>query len=205
MDAANTPQPPMTRDEFFSRLERRLSSLPRAERERVTEYYGELLCDGQESGRDEAELLSGFGSPEDIADKTLAEYKKPGPGAGITALKIVAMVFGLPIAAAILIPLAAAAAVLYLCVWILILCLYIIVLSFALCGLVGIIGAPLILMKNPLAALFQFGAGLLFCGLCLLTLAGSIAATKGFFRASIKLFGGIAAAFRKRRVQHETI
>lgn len=60
-------------------------------------------------------------------------------------------------------------------------------------------------MKNPLAALFQFGAGLLFCGLCLLTLAGSIAATKGFFRASIKLFGGIAAAFRKRRVQHETI
>ncbi len=69
----------MNQEEFLQRLCAELASLSDMERARVMDYYREMICDGVENGADEAKLISGFGSPQEIAAQILAETHSAVP------------------------------------------------------------------------------------------------------------------------------
>ena len=69
----------MKRDEFLNQLSGALGALSDSERSEVLDYYREMICDGVESGGDEAALIAGFGSPEEIAAQILAESRGAVP------------------------------------------------------------------------------------------------------------------------------
>ena len=186
-------------------LDSRIAGLPYPERQRVMEYYNEIILDGVENGKSEQEVIDGLGDVEDIAAKTIAEYAgaEPEKKNGLSAGKIVLWVCAAPFLLAIGLPLLAAAFVLYLCVWILIACFYIVSASLALSGICALLGTAFILFKNPVAALLQVGTGVLCLGLCLLSFVGSLALTKQFVRFTAYMTKGLSARFRKGDVHNE--
>lgn len=68
----------MKREEFLQRLSAALASLSEAERAGVADYYREMICDGVENGKNEQELIDGFGEPEAIAAQILEESRAGG-------------------------------------------------------------------------------------------------------------------------------
>lgn len=70
----------MTKKEFLRRLKRGLSPLDRYERQRISDYYAEMIDDRIECGKTEEEAVEEIGSPETIARNTLSE-------AGIEAIE----------------------------------------------------------------------------------------------------------------------
>lgn len=66
----------MKREEFLRQLAAALVSLSDAERACVIDYYREMICDGVENGKDEEELIAGFGNPREIAAQILKESRE---------------------------------------------------------------------------------------------------------------------------------
>lgn len=150
----------MTQAEFIARLDRLIAALPAEERRRATEFYSELILDRMENGKTEEEAVADCGPVEEIAEKVMAAYTPVRqPSLFLRVMKIIALIFGVPILLGIAIPLAAAAFVLYACLWILMACVFILVLSFGLVGLVGVVGTAFVLPQSLPAGVFQLGAG----------------------------------------------
>ncbi len=63
----------MTKKEFLKRLKKGLSPLDRYERQRISDYYAEMIDDRVECGKTEEEAVEEIGSPEVIAIRTLKE------------------------------------------------------------------------------------------------------------------------------------
>ena len=119
----------MTYRQWEKAFRKRLAGLPREERERAADYYGELYGDKRDAGVPESEIVCGFGDPKEAADRIFAEYggtKAAGGGgeggraatAGDTAARAFAAVFlfvfaGLPLLAVVF-ALAVTAAALFL-------------------------------------------------------------------------------------------
>lgn len=186
-------------------LDSHMAGLPRAERQRVREYYNEILLDGMETGKSEQEAVAALGDVEEIAARTVAEYEAAAPArrGKITAGKVVLWVCAAPFILSIGVPLLAAALVLYLCVWIFIACFFVVSVSLALAGICAIVGLFFILLKNPLAALLQAGAGLLCLGLSLFVFVGSVALARQYIRFTVYMKNRLSARIRKRGVRHE--
>lgn len=194
-----------TREEFLRLLDSRLMGLPAAERQRVMDYYNEIILDGVENGKAEEDVIRGLGDVDEIAVRTIPEYAPDAAQkrSGTTAGKVVLWVCAAPFLICLGIPLAAVALVLYVCVWVILACFFIVAGSLGLVGVVAMAGAAVILFKNPLAALLQVGAALFCLGLCLLAFVGSLALSKQFVRFSAYMFGSLSARIRKRGVNHE--
>lgn len=197
-------QAPLTREAFLKALDSRIVQLPQPERQRVREYYDEIILDGMENGKAEGEIIAGLGELEDIAAKTIAEYMAATPAkkkgkAGKIALWICAA----PFLIALGVPLAATAFVLYLCGWILIACFFVVALSLGVAGACALVGTAFILLRGPAAGLMQAGAGLLCCGLCLLAFVGSLALAKQYARFSVYLKNRMSENMRKRGGHNE--
>lgn len=184
----------MTKEAFFDALLARLAGLPREERQRVVSYYEELLLDGLESGRDEQELIAGFGQVDDIARKIWEEYATSSPqkrGTGKKVLEGVAwFFFGLIVG----LPLLLSAAALYLCGWAVLLSLAAAAVALGISGVYACVAAAFFLVSAPLNALFQIGAGLLMLGIFVLFTVGVWALFRLYIRFSRWL---VACAKRK--------
>ena len=169
----------MTQAEFIARLDRLIAALPAEERRRATEFYSELILDRMENGKTEEEAVADCGPVEEIAEKVMAAYTPVRqPSLFLRVMKIIALIFGVPILLSIAIPLAAAAFVL---------------------GLVGVVGTAFVLPQSLPAGVFQLGAGLLFCGLCLLSLVGAVKLFQLLLRFTVWLAGAIANSFRRKK------
>lgn len=68
----------MKQAEFFKELMEQLSEIPDADKEQLKEYYQELICDGLELGRDEENIIAGFGTVESIVKRIKEEYREIG-------------------------------------------------------------------------------------------------------------------------------
>lgn len=66
----------MNQYEYLKELRRCLSSLGRAEKDRVIEYYAEFIGDKIESGIPEEEVLAQLGTPQQLADKIFSETQE---------------------------------------------------------------------------------------------------------------------------------
>jgi len=64
----------MKREEFLKKLKVLLSDIAREDLEQVEEYYQELIYDGLEQGFSEEQVISGFGTPEMVAQRVREEY-----------------------------------------------------------------------------------------------------------------------------------
>ena len=117
----------MTYRQWEKGFKKRLSRLPKEERERALGYYAELYGDKLDAGIPESEIVREFGDPKAAADKIIAESAETASAqgkaartrtAGDTAARIVAAVLlflfvGLPLLA-IVFCLAVAGALLFL-------------------------------------------------------------------------------------------
>lgn len=100
----------MKKKEFLKKLKRCLSPLKSCEKQRIIDYYDEMIADRMENGVDEETAVSELGSPQSCAEKTLAEegvdfdnsgkndwlYRNDGSGK-IKTLWIVLLVVGSPL------------------------------------------------------------------------------------------------------------
>lgn len=64
----------MKREEFLIKLKMELNDIDREDLKQIEEYYQELIYDGIEQGYTEEEILAGFGTPEDVAERVRADY-----------------------------------------------------------------------------------------------------------------------------------
>lgn len=64
----------MTKKQWKKTLKKRLSRLPKAEREKALAYYDEIFDDKAEAGLSEARIVQEFGGADEAAEKILAEY-----------------------------------------------------------------------------------------------------------------------------------
>lgn len=67
----------MTKQEWFRAFRASVRKLPKAEQERVLDYYEELYLDKRELGIPEGDVLAEFGDPSSAASRILAEEAAP--------------------------------------------------------------------------------------------------------------------------------
>lgn len=85
----------MTKNEFMQALRERTAALPREERERLEEYYNEIIDDCVEDGIDEEEAVAALRSPDDLMRELLpandasaaGEASRPQSGEVVDALR----------------------------------------------------------------------------------------------------------------------
>ena len=63
----------MKKQDFLRQLNNKLETLPKAEKDKITEYYNELFEDQIESGKSESDIVSSWGDVGDIALQFLQE------------------------------------------------------------------------------------------------------------------------------------
>lgn len=64
----------MTKYEWETELKKCMHRLPKAEQDKVLEYYNELFADQAENGRSEKQIINEFGNPSDVAFKIMTDY-----------------------------------------------------------------------------------------------------------------------------------
>ena len=167
----------MNKQEFLSRLRKRLSGLPQEDVEERINFYSEMIDDRLEEGISEEEAVLSVGSVDEIAGAFAPVKKKTRR---LKAGETVLLVLGSPVWLSLLIAAAAVAFSLYVSVWSVIISLWAVFASLAACTL-GSIAAGIIFActDNALAGIAVIGAALVCAGLSVLMFYGSKAATKG--------------------------
>lgn len=64
----------MNREDFLTALSEKIAALPYDEKNKIYEYYNEIILDKLDAGMEEEEIIAAFGDIDEIAAKTLAEY-----------------------------------------------------------------------------------------------------------------------------------
>lgn len=77
----------MTYRQWEKTFKKRLSRLPKEERERALGYYAELYGDKLDAGVSESEIVREFGDAKDAADKIIAEYSESTSVQGKTSVQ----------------------------------------------------------------------------------------------------------------------
>ena len=77
----------MTYRQWEKTFKKRLSRLPKEERERALGYYVELYGDKLDAGTSESEIVREFGDAKDAADKIIAEYSESTSVQGKTSVQ----------------------------------------------------------------------------------------------------------------------
>jgi len=164
----------MSRDDFLRELRSRIGHLPQEELEAAMAYYQEYF---DECG-DDAAAWEALGSPAEAAARILADYEERAhtvvyeerysrkgclPGFVVGILATLSSPLWIPLVLLILIPLA-----------VLILIVFILIFVLAVVGF-AILGAAVKLMFISIPSMiFGIGAGLLFLGLSLLAVWGTL-------------------------------
>lgn len=175
----------MNKKKFLSALEQALAVLPRKDRKKTLDFYRELIDDRLEEGLTEEAVIADIGTPQIIAAQVLSELP---PKKKISWGIILLLILGFPL----WFPLLLTAAVLLLTIIIL---LFAAELTFAACGIAGVLGGLVLLtLWKPYAALAMIGPGLVCLGLAIPLWFLCILTAKGIWRLTQKTFRSI---FRK--------
>ena len=152
----------MNKQEFLKRLTSALAGLPQEEVKKTVDYYSEIIDDAVEDGKDESEIISGFDSVEEIAERVINEtpirkfvsedVKKRNISVGAVVLIIVGSPLWLPILIAIFAVLFS----IYIAIWSVIISLFAVFGALALSAVAMIILAPIMVFVRPVKAIFAF-------------------------------------------------
>ena len=196
----------MDKNEFLSRLRKKLRRLPPEDARDAAEYYEEYLEDA--GPENEAAAIASFGRPETVASQILADYavkrmgKDPSAKKGLSTVWIVLLaVFASPIA----IPVAAVIAILVLLAAALVLvavaCVYAAAIGAAALGTVTLLTGICLVFNSFQTAVFYIGAGIFTVGAGTALFVFSVWLGKKAIGLIAGMCGGLAHRFIKRSGQ----
>ena len=186
----------MTKAEFLSVFKKKLSALPRKEREEGLRFYTEMIDDRMEEGLSEEEAVAAVGDPGKLADQILGEYfpdAKPqrSPGKG---LQVLLLILGFPLWFPLLIGGFAVVLSLYVTLWAILITFWAVFVSLLVSGAALALAAVVLLISGKvLPGIAVLGAGLVCAGLSIPAFMGSKAATDGTLLLTRKFLGRMAA------------
>ncbi len=197
----------MTKQEFISELQKKLSGLPRQEVEERLSFYCEMIDDRIEEGRTEEEAVREIGTVEDIAAQIIADIplsqiakEKIKPQSQLKTWVIVLLVLGAPLWLPLVI--SAFSVLLSIAVTLFsgIISLWAVFVSLAACAIGGLVGGGIFFFQGHSAAgLATLGAGMLCAGLSIFLFFGCRAVTT----CLIRIPGKIALSIKKWMAEKE--
>lgn len=167
----------MTKNEFLSVLESRLSGLPNEDKCKSLEYYSEIIDDRIDDGITEDEAVNAVGGIDEIVSAILSDVsltkivkEKVKPTRKMNAWEIALLILGSPLWLSVALALAAAVFSVYVFLLAVIISFYTVTLSLGVSGAAFIIGIiPFAAKSEIAAALLLLGAGLVCAGLAILS------------------------------------
>lgn len=195
----------MTKAEFISLLQDRLSNLTRDDARERLAFYSEMIDDRMEEGLSEEEAVGAVGSVDEIASQILADVSYPAekeksvPKKGLGAGNILLLVLGSPIWLCLLIAAFAVILSLYASIWSLIVTFWAVFGSLVGCSF-GAIAAGVVFAftGNVLAGTAMIAAGIFLAGLSIFAFFGCEAGTKGVLLLTKKLWYWVKSFFEKK-------
>lgn len=200
----------MLKQEFLDKLKAGLKGLPSGDIEERLNFYSEIIDDRIEEGLSEEEAVSQIGGVDDVIARIVAETpltklvkEKVKPKRTLRAWEIVLLVLGSPIWLSLLFAVMCAFFAVYIVLWSLNVCLWAVEVCFVSSSAMGIVLFFVNLFSGEMLAGFALlGVGMIFIGLSIFLLLGSIKATKGILRLTKNLTFGIKRLFiRKENVE----
>lgn len=196
----------MTKYEFLSSLQNRLSGLPQEDVEERLHFYGEMIEDRMEEGLLEAEAVSAVGSAEEIAGQIIADIplvkiakETIKPKRQMKAWEIVLLTLGSPLWISLLAAAFAVLLSLYAVLWSVILSLWAVFAAVAVCSVgCNLPGLWFVLSGKQLPGIAVIGIGILCMGLAIFLFYGCRAATKGLLLLSRKILMWVKRFFMKK-------
>lgn len=196
----------MTKLEFISSLNEKLSGLPEDEVKERLNFYSEMIEDKIEDGICEEEAIAQIGTTDEIAELIISEI----PFTKIAKDKIkrkrtfkiwetVLLVLGSPIWLSLLISLFAIVFSVYIVLWTVVICLWAAFAIFVSCAFGGVFaGAVFIKNGNHQSGIALIAASLFLAGLSILTFFVCKLATKGVLLLTKKFAVWIKRCFIKK-------
>ncbi|MBQ9805888.1 MAG: DUF1700 domain-containing protein [Clostridia bacterium] len=196
----------MTKQEFLTALQQKLSGLPTAEIEERLAFYGEMIDDRMEDGLSEKDAVAGIGSVREIAEQIITEIpfakiakERIKPKRRIKAWEIVLLALGSPIWLSLGIGAFVIFLSLYVVLWSAVVSLWAVFASLAACSLGGVVASVIFLsIGNISSGLALLGAGFVCAGLAIFLFFGCHATTKGILLLTKKIALGIKKCFVKK-------
>lgn len=180
----------MRKEEFLARLERRLSGLPRADREERLGFYAEMIDDRMEEGLTEEEAVAAVDAAGEIeADPPAPKQKQVWGPWGVLLL-----VLGSPLWLSLLIAAAAVVLSVFVSLWAVVISLWSVFGALAGSALGVLAGAAvLVFCGHGLTGAAMAGLGLVCAGLSVFAFFGCKALSKRMWMLTKMAF----ASFRK--------
>ena len=195
----------MKKKEFLDALSKRLSGLPKREREERVNFYREMIDDRIEEGIPEEEAVNGVGTVDGIVAQILSERpavasEPPKSGGGKIGL-ILLLLLGFPVWFPILLTLFIVVASLTFSLFV---SLWAVEISL-MAGAVGGVGSFFVMLATGQfsSACFSLGAGLVSGGFAILLFFGAVAATRALWRGIGAVCRWIVGLFKRKEKNNE--
>lgn len=177
----------MNKTEFLAALANRIQELPQSDRERILDYYRELIDDHVEDGMTEEEAVEALGSLDDIVEQILKDTPLPKlvkekiQQKRVMSLgEILLLVLGFPLWFPLLIAAVSLLFAFYVVIWSLIVALFATVFGVAIGGIAGLIASVVAMVSGGrVQSLFLLGGGLCCIGMTILLFFVSLLAARG--------------------------
>ena len=167
--------------DYLERLRESLGAMPEEERERIVEYYKNIIA----QATDKDEMMASLGTPGEVAANILSEYIKKGGAKKrkkVSTGMIIAIIATSPIWFPVVIGILSA-----------ILALAVAVIAFGITGVALIVSSPFLLFSDFANGLLILGAALMIIGVVMLTFKPVV----GLFRTVLsRIFFAISKTIR---------
>lgn len=165
----------MSKEEFLSAIEVRISALPQTDIRRFIDYYGEMIDDYMEDGLSEEEAVFKMGTVDEIVSQILMDtpiqtlvQADAQPARARKVWEIILLILGAPIWLSLLLAAFVVILALYIVVWAIVVSFYVVALSLALALPAGIFCAGCMVFAGEWVQMLLFsGAGLFCAGLAI--------------------------------------
>ena len=196
----------MKKKEFLDALSKRLSGLPKREREERVNFYREMIDDRIEEGIPEEEAVAGVGTVDGIVSQIMADRpavasdppKKSGGGRiGLILLLLLGFPVWFPILLSLFITVVSVVFSLFVALWA-------IEISLA-AGAVGGVGSFFVMLATgqPGTAFLTLGVALVSGGLAILLFFGAVAATRALGRVIVGAYRRIVGLFKRKEKEND--
>lgn len=193
----------MTKNEFLSALDARLTGLPEEDKQKSLSYYAEMIDDRVEDGMTEEEAVSALGNMDGIVKQILDETPisklvkekvraKEAPSGAL----IVLLVLGAPLWLPLVITAFVLIFVFFILLWVAVIVEAALLLAFGLSALACVpLAVYYFASGRPLAAFCALGAFLALAGLACLLIPAVVYTAKGTAKLMKKIVLGVKKIF----------
>ena len=189
----------MRKQEFLTKLKRKLNTLPKSEIDERVSFYSEMIDDRIEDGYTEDEAVAIIGNTDDISRQIISETKVLKPKRKRSAVEITLLVLGSPLWISLGAAAFAVLLSLYASLWAVVISLWSVFAALAAYGVAGVIASiPVAIIDNVPTALALLGASLTCAGLSVFAFYGCKATTRAAFLLTKKAVQGMKKRFSKK-------